>query len=133
LRLLAQTRVLELHIVQATCDFRDAQTRRPHGLRGLLPSGFGAGHGRYGLVSNQLLRLDIALQMFDLLLARQQPGLVGIGSIEANAVRLAHMPLGHDQRPTGTIALAWTSPAPGHRIRTHPPATHSATCAGPGP
>ena len=57
----------------------------------LLPGDLGAGHGGAGLVGDQLLRLDFALQVLDLLLAGQQAGLFGVGRVEAHAVRVDQM------------------------------------------
>ena len=91
LGLLLQARMLELDVVHAARDFGHALARRRDRLGHLLPGDLGAGHGGAGLVGDQLLRLDFALQVLDLLLAGQQAGLFGVGRVEAHAVRVDQM------------------------------------------
>ena len=86
LGLLLQARVLQLDVMHPASDFRHALARRGNGLGHLLPGDFGAGDRGARLVGNQLLRLDLALQVLDFLLARQQAGLLGIRRVEAHAV-----------------------------------------------
>ena len=87
--------MLELYVVQTARNLAHACTGRRHGLRNLLPGAFSTGHLAHGLIGQQLMSLDLALQVFNFLLTRQHTCLLGVGGIKPNAMAVDQVPVLH--------------------------------------
>src|SRR3546814_16632947 len=85
LSLLLQRRGFKLYIVQAARELSHTLACRRQRRRHLLPGALGTADFAYGFVSNQLPGLQVALQVFDLLLARQQAFLLDRKSTRLNS------------------------------------------------
>ncbi len=84
---LRQPQCFDLQFVRAALRFGRFAARRDQALRRVGVGGFGAHQRGARFFGDQRLGAQLLLEVLDLLLARQQAGLLGILRIEAHAVR----------------------------------------------
>jgi hypothetical protein len=91
---LRQAQRLHLQLVGARLGLGGLAARgRNQALGGVGIGGFGAHQRGAGLVADQGLRAQLLVEVLDLLRARQQAGLLGVGRIKTHAVRVTAWPL----------------------------------------
>lgn len=98
---LREAQRLDLQFVRARLRVGGFAARRHQPLRGVGIGGLGAHQGRAGLLADQRLGAQLAVEVLHLLLARQHAGLLGVGGVEVDAVRADRMAALHVDRLAG--------------------------------